>query len=63
MAISPSAPGFRAICRSARQLTSSGLQIEKLENGLRVTSDKGDVFEADAVLFATGKALALSWRA
>lgn len=35
------------------------LQIEKLEVGLKVTTDKGDVLETDAVLFATGEILSL----
>lgn len=30
-------------------------KIEKLEVGLKVTTDKGDVLETDAVLFATGR--------
>lgn len=29
-------------------------QLEKVEGGIKVTTDKGEVFEADAVMFATG---------
>ena len=31
------------------------LQIEKVEGGLKVYTDKGDVFETDVVLMAVGK--------
>jgi len=30
------------------------LQLEKVEGGIKVTTDKGEEFEADAVMFATG---------
>lgn len=32
-------------------------QLEKVEGGIKVTTDKGEVFEADAVMFATGNSL------
>ena len=32
-----------------------GLQIEKIETGLKVYTDKGDVLETDVVLMAVGK--------
>ena len=30
------------------------LQLEKVAGGIKVTTDKDEVFEADAVMFATG---------
>jgi glutathione reductase (NADPH) len=30
-------------------------KLEKVEGGIKVTTDKGEVFEADAVMFATGR--------
>jgi hypothetical protein len=32
-------------------------QLEKVEGGIKVTTDKGEVFEADAVMFATGNSM------
>lgn len=33
------------------------LQLEKVAGGIKVTTDKGDEFEADAVMMATGNHL------